>query len=1158
MSIIPSFISEFFDKNKFVYSPDDIEDTSNGMWLKYNNISNPSAKNLSQLRAIALLGEVTKNAVSVDKQSFNFLLWSDVDSKWHFESVSSLIKKAKEENEPHRVFSIPDIPIQDKITEIVVQSSADNIQNLENKIFFSEYARIDPDYTNPYLDFTDTTSGTTSNIEKYEYFKSFPKIPHIYDNPLISELTFPKGAKTNQNPKKENIITNIPSIDFGYFDLNSNNTDTPVWWDYLGKINNRYNNISWQTQYDITNMPFEMFHTIHTKIRVPLMKNRMEFARLKNIKRQWETYRCVVCCMDQPIGSAADLSDFKKAAEDPSGFTFSVLFGKNGLFVNKPTNKDYVNIGSVDSSYKIVAAGSFTDQLNYIKQRVASTGDIADGVYVVSNASKLYQNGLTFSRDLSKSPYNQTIEEFYNLEPTSTDKYVSEIITKGVEKYTTKIADNIKRLAVIKIFTDKVNEYVTNSVKFIHDNVIACSQCNNQRSILSSLYDNNNYWSKMRHSDSGNLGEYSGSEPGTFKSESCGYDPFWGGPNIPIFQKNITDTDQTTLNRTNRGNTGSYHIVEGVGRINDFEIPQYNCLRTINFNYNWYSGATGAYQNPNKIISDYNDILSGLEEESTADSPSFPSSSHSVTYTEIPQWVKTLSKDVFMRGKDQEGPTAEYYNTQSTWGVKEKCIGDQCYNEYCFDPHLLIAFKEIAYRQRNSLLVENVILNKVKTTITTGLQAKWKDQYTEWSKRKAFFHSKKPGKSIFRGQVSDGYRGTTLSQPLSLDGIKSITRKDIRGSRYEILAKAKGITGASMGSWLYEVFFEDVDVRQSLSGTTANPYYDQKYKQGNNWFFTDRYTIRKKIIETKLKYYSNKHNSGLTTQYEFKDLLNSTEYYGISGDGIVVPADPPIEVGMDSPNYIYAFNIFKVTSNTKPANIKREEIASYIRIEFDSPIGLDRISDFPDGFIRNAGVEYFLPYLVSLTPGPTGRQTIRNNVAVIGMDPYGFDVAVKKMKISNTEDNKNYISTKGDGLEILQTKLSTNGMDLWPEAIFETRYPYYAADSRGIYSYTDSYNGYDIRNRKSAEVDPERKNTALGSGMLLSSHRKIKPHRSWWSFYMPHNIYIPQEIYSLLTTDLSNIFQHGHFNINEPFNGDFDTVLSFSPDQAMNSLFKTN
>ena len=1155
MPNIPSFISEFFDKNNFVYSPDDIEDTCNGMWLKYNNISNPSAKNLSQLRAIALLGEVTKNAVSVDKQSFNFLLWSDVDSKWHFESVSSLIKKAKEENEPHRVFSIPDIPTQDKITEIVVQSSADNIQNLENKIFFSEYARIDPDYTNPYLDFTDTTSGTTSNIEKYEYFKSFPKIPHIYNNPLISELTFPKGAKTNKNPKKENIITNIPSTEFGYFDLNSNNTDTPVWWDYLGKINNRYNNISWQTQYDITNMPFEMFHTIHTKIRVPLMKNRMEFARLKNIKRQWETYRCVVCCMDQPIGSAADLSDFKKAAEDPTGFTFSVLFGKNGLFVNKPAIKDYVNIGGVDSSYKIVAAGSFTDQLNYIKQRVASTGDIVDGVSVVSNVSQLYQNGLTFSRDLSKSPYNQNIGEFYNLakitDPQLT-RYQSQIIDGGIEKYTTKISDNNKRLQVINTFLSNIDQYIDASIAFIHEWLVPCSQCNNQRSSMTSLFENNNYWSKMRESNSVNINSYLAEEPGKFQSRSCGYNPLYGGPDIPVFQKNIGDIYKE---ETNRGNTASYHYVDGIGRINDFEIPQYSCLSTLNFSYDWDSGGPNdvQYKNPNKIIDTYTEIYKELDVQGIAFDAAW-----SVKFQPIPTWVRELSKDVFMRGKDQEGVTSEYYNIESTWGIKEKCIGSECYNEHCFDPNLLIALKEIAYRQRNSLTVENYMLEKIKTIITTGLKTKWKEQYTEWSKRKAFFHSKIPGKSIFRGLVSNGYRGTTLSQPLSLDGIKSITRKDIRGSRYEILAKAKGITGASMGSWLYEVFFNDEKNVPSLSGNTANPYYDQKYKQGNNWFFTDRYTIRKKIIETKLKYYSNKYKSELDTEYEFKDLLNGSEIYGLSGDGIVTPSDQSIEVGMDSQNYIYTFNIFNITSNTKPANIKREEIASYIRIEFDTPIGLDRISDFPDGFIRNAGVEYFLPYLVSLTPGPTGRQTVRNNIAVIGMDPYGFDVAVKKMKIENTEDNKNFLTGKGDHLEILQTKVSSNGMDLWPEPIFETKYPYYASDSRGIFAYTDSYSGYDKSNRKSAEVDPERRKTALGSGILLSSHKKIKPHGSWWSFYMPHNIFIPQKLYSLLTTDLSNIFQQGRMNISEGFDNEFDTILSFTPDTTVKNIFKNN
>ena len=73
---------------------------------------------------------------------------------------------------------------------------------------------------------------------------------------------------------------------------------------------------------------------------------------------------------------------------------------------------------------------------------------------------------------------------------------------------------------------------------------------------------------------------------------------------------------------------------------------------------------------------------------------------------------------------------------------------------------------------------------------------------------------------------------------------------------------------------------------------------------------------------------------------------------------------------------------------------------------FETPIGLDRIGDFPNGFVRDAGIEYFLPYLVQLTPGPNGRQATRNNIAVIGMDPYGFDVAIKKHKVNDDQQNK--------------------------------------------------------------------------------------------------------------------------------------------------------
>ncbi|MFN9952134.1 MAG: hypothetical protein ACK55I_03475, partial [bacterium] len=112
---------------------------------------------------------------------------------------------------------------------------------------------------------------------------------------------------------------------------------------------------------------------------------------------------------------------------------------------------------------------------------------------------------------------------------------------------------------------------------------------------------------------------------------------------------------------------------------------------------------------------------------------------------------------------------------------------------------------------------------------------------------------------------------------------------------------------------------------------------------------------------------------------------------------------------IDEVDFINGFNLFDENIfDKKPPNIKKEEISSYVRIEFQSPIGLDRIADFPDSFVRDAGSEYFLPYLVQVTAGPNGRQTIRNNVVVIGMDPYGFDVSIKKSKVENRNDARNY------------------------------------------------------------------------------------------------------------------------------------------------------
>lgn len=46
------------------------------------------------------------------------------------------------------------------------------------------------------------------------------------------------------------------------------------------------------------------------------------------------------------------------------------------------------------------------------------------------------------------------------------------------------------------------------------------------------------------------------------------------------------------------------------------------------------------------------------------------------------------------------------------------------------------------------------------------------------------------------------------------------------------------------------------------------------------------------------------------------------------------------------------------------------------------------------------------------------------------MDPYGFDVAVKKMKLEEY-DRKDHPDWTGSNIMYFQTNVSDNGMDLW-------------------------------------------------------------------------------------------------------------------------------
>lgn len=547
---IPSLIHELFRQNNIPIDPVNIENTRNGIWLKSNTYSWPFKKPIHQLKFIELLSYITQYSVRnfEDVIDARFFLWCDVDSTWYFKSLGKLIEEQEEEEE---VFYVnPESEhLSNKIYNIRTISHHKNIiNNIENNIFYSSYVRIDPNYKDPYLDFVDTQSSkildeTKVNL-KYVYDEQFPKIEHIGNQPIdfLFGVPDPFGASGASGSTGEINVTvwDTDNTKYGYFNESRYNTQNPVWWESIGTygLDTDYNG-KWQTQYDITDTKFETFYEIYTKVKVPLIKNRKEFNKLVNLKRKWETYRCVVCCLNQPIGSSKDLILFEQALSDPSGITFEKIYGKDGVFSDTGILKKHQKNKKQESdTYGIIAAGSFTDLINYGVSGI--TGITSD------------RNGLYMSRDLSKDPYKQTIGEFYNL--SNSDNFIDSIVDKAKTDYASTILNNKKRINEISKFLSKVDDWIISGISFINENTINCEECNesiNRESVVKTV---NNYWSLNTLFSNSNVADYfkkafnylgisgfSGStcdtpfEDGSYsKGIPCGFKEIYAGPNIPI------------------------------------------------------------------------------------------------------------------------------------------------------------------------------------------------------------------------------------------------------------------------------------------------------------------------------------------------------------------------------------------------------------------------------------------------------------------------------------------------------------------------------------------------------------------------------------------------------------------------------------------------
>lgn len=1123
-SKLKGLINEISDK--YDLKPIEIETTKNGVWIKKDEISLPVGTENGQFSILHLLNYVTNYAISPENPyAVNYFLWQDLDG-WHFKSIEKLLKDQKNKsNDQLEYFVVNTDDEQDprKIRSLSVINQYNSLSLLKDKTLTSFYKRVEPNFSNPYSDFLDSNLGFTYSYVDYDYHRDFSKVSRIEQHKLVSKTidteSLHNGYRNSVNRSLDgahsyylsnkylNPFTsnwNEHSSDRG-FGASPDNEAT-VWWEYIGRTaDSRWSNVTWQPQFDICDLDIQKFHDIHTKIREPLKDKRNEFARQKNIKRQWEVYRCAVCCLGTAnYGGTGDLKLFKEF-EGSEGITFNLLFGPTGIF------------SDLEQEYRVVAAGSFTDTVNY--------DPTAPGA----------QNGLTFSYDFSKEPYNQTIGQFYNIKE-EIPNFIKYSLEQSLALYDQAIDYCNRRIDIIQSFVNNASGYISSANSHFNSNVVKLRKNEEGQYIFPSY--------SLAGNEGANYFRYIESDQ--FYNTNYGSIIDFPGTPFPVrlvpkgyFYKTYNYTEG--LSGGYNSNTGEFEIQN----IPTKPIPEF-VRRCSKERY------MVGYAKFVKNLDTLDIVKTQVSQEYGINFPtsatdfffaknskykiSFPNILEGLYYN--PQTTNTYSVP--------DGLESEYQEAERS--LRQCLDNGDCFNSFCFDAVVIEIQKRIGEQELKIVKFERDLYIYLKNLVETTFIPKWKELYREWWGRKAFFTSKQIGSSIFTGVT--GGRQTKLVQPLSLQNIKSIKRKEIKGSRYEILAKSKlGITGASAGEWLYDIFFANNEEYNPNNYTPQNgktwwetekvhPYYSQKYdsRHGKGAFVTKRslnywyeYSDANPLNNPPWQSQSlstlpdeAKKQIGylIGTEKELESLNINKEKLGYALTHLDY-MQPIVE-----DDYINGFNIFEDSIvEKKPPNIKKEEISSYVRIEFSTPIGLDRISDFPNGFVRDAGSEYFLPYLVQLTPGPNGRQTIRNNIAVIGMDPYGFDVAIKKQKIENKVNAREYSWWKKYSPVSIGSDLTDSGMDLWPEQGFNVESPYYTTDIESSvpqikdgYSFDYYYweSGINTRNPgfQSNNIDKEYKETALGSGYLLASHKKIKPHRSWWSFYIPNNLFIKNKLYN--------------------------------------------
>ena len=941
----------------------EIEPTANYVWLKKNETLYPHRKPVGELPLIKLMNYLVEKSIpETNINAANYLFWQDLDG-WHYKSVNKIISDYEERNVRNYIIE-QNTPgdLRNAFLNFVPISDFSPLSLFHNAALISEYERVDPNYEDPYLDFISSKS-THQNVGKlvqYSYFEEFDKIKRIEQYPIVSnefEEYTPSVAVRRYDTMHgyyEDSIYNDPQIR-----MRNEHTEYS---EVYKKDRDTGSRVLWQPMFDHVEYDGSILKKL-IQFKKEQKQKKKELEEKRELKEKWSAYRCSVCCL--------------KNYNPDAGYTGDK------------------NTTSGDDDFNVAAAGTLTDAVNYDPEdpRANENGFFSSYQFEEEQgieADPALQETMKTLYRLRESGQLKTLRYLIDGRIWTIQQHLDGLQSMIDTCTSSGGAPPFETTRAYQKAVDDGNRGFTN-YQFANGwtALWPCGGCYYAEPVLDA--DGRAEQIEETDPETGFVRRYSKER----------FVPDLGSPNcvVEAYQRSyvalqetlaeyldykellFTDYDEF-INRKvyvqskkpyleiPEVSTKTFKNIKSITRQkirgSRYEVlaKKQSLKEDVADSYDYFVNYLGFGEEESEAPHPYYDQKLELFNNNATNSPgtkTYPYLSNSYSYEgRVYDRGNGYVRDVPVSYFNPEGTTGysywwygagswRWHNWYGGFGAYLPIYrnlwwyGSYWQNKYNYD-----------YSVRNNAYYSNYWDNYRYRATSGGNIAGG----VSWSSYGGYNDEFDSAPIWYETQLTNPPKPEPIYDP---DG-RPISQPPREPSRFTTELSGfhvlPGVGGVGISNYITGY--------SQLRGPDGlyNTYDDVGFFGYSYLYYGDSNGNRPVMNPEKLNFGAVYGLGSIAEWFELKQ-----------------------EQGI--------FTEF-VEENYQSARRFLAENQHYIRVEFEEPIGEESLEDFPYGFVRDAGSEYYLPYNVQITAGPFGRQSANYNVSIIGMDPYGFDVAVTR------------------------------------------------------------------------------------------------------------------------------------------------------------------